>query len=136
MDQLYIDVISQSLLSTIIWPLASDTTFFAMLAWGGFDMRLAFWCAVGGASVGAAVNYGLGRLLAKFQTNGISTISPEKYELWQKRAVYFVPFIGLLCWIHLVAAFVVALGFLRVRAIYVLPALVLGQAIYYGHAIS
>lgn len=136
MDQLYIDVISQSLLSTIIWPLASDTTFFAMIAWGGYDMRLAFWCALGGSSVGAAINYGAGRLLAKFQISGISTIPQEKYELWQRRALYFVPVIGLLCWIHLVAALVVALGFLRVRAIYVLPALVLGQAIYYGHALS
>lgn len=136
MDQPYIDVIVEGILSTILFPLASDTTFFAMQAFGGYNMTLAFWCVLAGATIGSAVNYGFGRLLSWCQTAGVSVLPQETYDVWQKRAYYFAPVIGLFCWIHLMAVLVVALGFFRVRALYVIPLLLLGQAIYYGQSIA
>lgn len=132
MEQEYIDIIVEGVLATTVWAVSSDTTFFAMLAWGGFDMQLALLCAVIGGSIGAFINYGIGRLLSIFQFNGASVIPQDKYDLWRKRAYYVAPIIALLSWIHLIGALVVALGFLRVRAFYMLPLLIVGQAIYYG----
>lgn len=135
MEQAYIDIIVEGILSTTLWSFTSDTTFFAMLAWGGYDMQRALWCAILGASIGSCINYGLGRLVSIFQFNGVSVIPQEKYDLWRQRAFYVVPIIALLSWIHLVGALVFALGFLRIRAVYVLPLLMVGQAVYYTYAL-
>lgn len=135
MEQAYIDIIVEGILSTTLWSFTSDTTFFAMLAWGGYDMQHAMLCAVIGSSVGSFINYGLGRLVSIFQFNGASVIPQDKYDLWRKRAYFATPIIALFSWIHLMGALVFALGFLRVRAFYVLPLLMLGQAVYYGYAV-
>lgn len=133
MEQPYIDVIVEGVLSTTLWNFTTDVSFFAMQAFGGFDMKLAFFCAVLGASIGSLINYGLGHLASVCQFNGLSVIPQEKYEHWRRYGIYAVPIIGLLSWIHLVGAAVFALGFLRVKALYVLPFLIAGQAVYYGY---
>ncbi|MCH2546014.1 MAG: hypothetical protein MK052_00175 [Alphaproteobacteria bacterium] len=135
MDQPYIDIIVEGILSTTLWSFTTDTTFFAMVAFGNSDIQLALLCAVLGGSIGASINYGLGRLLAILQTNGTSKIPQDKYDLWRKRAYFAAPIICMLSWIHLVGALVFALGFLRVRAFLVIPFLMIGQALYYGYAI-
>lgn len=133
MEQPYIDVIVEGVLSTTLWNFTSDTSVFAMQAFGGYDLKLAFFCAVLGASIGSFINYGLGRILSICQFNGLSAISQDKYERWRRYGTYAIPVIGLLSWIHLVGALVFALGFLRVKALYVLPFLIAGQAAYYGY---
>jgi membrane protein YqaA with SNARE-associated domain len=133
-EQVYIDVIVEGVLSTTLWQFTPDVSFFAMLAWGGYDMQKALMCAIVGASIGSCINYGLGRLFSIFQFNGVSVIPQEKYDLWRKRAYYATPIIAIFSWIHLLGALVFGLGFLRVRAIYVLPLLVVGQMVYYTYA--
>lgn len=133
MEQPYIDVIVEGVLSTTLWNFTTDAGVFAMQAFGGFDMKLAFFCAVLGASIGSFINYGLGRMVSACQFNGLSAIPQEKYDRWRRYGTYAIPVIGLLSWIHLLGALVFALGFLRVKALYVLPLLIAGQAAYYGY---
>lgn len=129
----YLPLLWESAGTKTFWQTASDVRYFAMMAFGGFNMGLATLIAVIGATLGVSLNYVIGRVLSIFQFNGLSTIPQEKYLLWQRRLTLFMPLIGLVSFIHLIGVVVTAAGFLRVPPLRVLPFLLLGQILYYGY---
>lgn len=130
-EQVYIDVIVESICSTAVWLYKADVTYYSMLAFGGYDLKQATLFAILGACIGSVSNYGLGWLLSAMQFNGKSVIAQEKYDRWRKNAYFIAPLIAAITWLPLVGALVVGLGFLRLRALYMVPLLILPLVAYY-----
>lgn len=130
-EQIYIDVIVESICSTAIWLYKPDVTYASMLAFGGYDLQKATLFATLGACLGSYSNYALGWLLSRMQSSGKSVIPQEKYDRWRQNAYFAAPLVAALTWLPLVGAAVVGLGFLRVRPIYALPLLTLPLVVYY-----
>src|SRR4051812_27369720 len=76
---LYLPILFESAWVASIIPLSSEPTFFAMKAFGGFNIGVAFVLAVIGASAGQAFNWAIGRLLITLKNRGIFKISEDDY---------------------------------------------------------
>lgn len=131
MEQQYLDVLVDALGSRTLWAFTNETRYVALASFGEADMALATVMAFIGACLGCFINYGIGRATALCQDNGLSTIKQDVYDKWRVRFTLAVLFIGLFSWVHLVGVLVAVAGFLKVRALYALPALMLGQGLYY-----
>lgn len=131
MEQQYIDVFVDALGNKTLWAFTNEARYVALFGFGSADMLKATLMAFAGACIGSFINYGIGRAFSVLQANGTSNIKQDVYEKWRGRFTYAIPLIGLFSWIHLVGVLVATAGFLRVPAKYALPALMLGQAVYY-----
>lgn len=130
-DSIYMQVLWETLWSTTLWPLTSDMRFHAMALFGGYHLPLATFMAVIGAALGSMINYLSGWLVSILQTQNTTILSDEKYALWEKRAFWAMPLVGLLAWIHLLGPLIVAAGFFRVKPLLAAIAILAGQAAYY-----
>lgn len=131
MEQHHIDVFVDALGNTLLWAFTNESRYIALFGFGSADMTTATLMAFLGACLGSFINYGLGRIVALCQSSGLSLIEEGAYATWQRRFTYAMPLIGLFSWIHLTGVVVFAAGFLHVPARYALPALMLGQGLFY-----
>jgi membrane protein YqaA with SNARE-associated domain len=132
-----------------IVPLGNDPTFFAMKAFGGYDMRPAFALAVAGASIGQLFNWGLGRLLRsslrgvapkpKADDAAIQSTSRKSGLLRYARndeltALFnsYGIFALLFCWVPLCNFVVVIAAFAGAKPKLALPLIIIGEAAHYG----
>lgn len=123
----YLPILIESAHAASIIPLASEATAYAMKAFGGFNMELAFALSVIGGTLGHAFNWGVGALLARWKgANG------EVHARAQRIFKKYLIFLLLFCWFPVMNFAVVASGFLGVRLKTALPLIALGLAGYYG----
>lgn len=131
MEQQLAQVFWEALQNRFVYPASSEVLFFALRYFQHEGMAAIGFAAWLGACLGACVNYGLGYALSALQKSGISTIPQEKYALWGKRALFALPVVALFGWVHLTGVLLVALGFLNTRPLWVVPAILCGQGVYY-----
>ena len=133
---LYLQGFFESAHTATIIPLASEPTFFAMKAFGGFDMTGAFALAVTGATIGHCFNWWLGKMLRKLPPPGKGMLSEERYQ--RAKAIFHRYGIWLLffAWAPMCNFLVVAAGFLDVRPRIALPLIIAGLAVHYALALT
>lgn len=127
----YRDVFVESLGAALIVPVSGQPTFFAMHAFGGYNMQAAAVLGVAGAMLALAADYAIGGFLCYLRQQGKVVVSNAIYEkvslLASKRLLPLL----LLSWMPFGALLTVAAGFLNVPAWKTLPVVLLGQAGYY-----
>jgi membrane protein YqaA with SNARE-associated domain len=116
-----------------IVPFISDTTYFAMKSFGGYNMTLALVLAVTGAMLGQSFNLVLGRYIGRLKSDGkLGGMD----SLWFNRLQtvfnrYFV-FLLLMSWAPLCNLITVAAGMFGTRYKIALPLLLIGEALHYA----
>ena len=129
----YFKIFYESAWSASVIPFSNEATFFAMQAFGGFDMKIPVLLAVTGATLGQLFNLMLGKFLLSFYRKGQLHVS----EYWYNRvSVLFNTygiFLLLFSWVSILKVLVVLTGFVGTRTRFALPLIVLGQFYYYGH---
>jgi membrane protein YqaA with SNARE-associated domain len=120
----------QSAWKASIIPLGQDTAFFAMKAFGNYDMTFPLVLAVVGATIGQMFNWYIGKWLiahrAQMKINDywLNRVS----SLFNKYGIFLLLF----SWAPLCNFFVVLAGFVGTKPKIVLPLIIIGQAAYYG----
>ncbi|NBX03528.1 MAG: hypothetical protein EBR02_05640 [Alphaproteobacteria bacterium] len=136
MDSLYLNIATDGVLSSLLVPLRSPTTFFAMKSFGGYDaatLQIAAAIAAGSAALGHCINWGLGWLLLVFAKSRQLKFLHKGYLPAQKYFATGGIITLLFSWVTLFSLFSVIAGFLGVRLRYALPLLLIGQAGYFGY---
>ncbi len=134
----YLQVFTDGIISSLVIPVHSQTTFFAMKAFGSFDvqqMQLSATVATLGATFGHLLNYGFGQLALK----GLLSLKPNLTgNGFSKVANFFNSyglFVLLLSPYGISGIFSVAAGAFRTRLRYALPLLLIGQAGFYIYSL-
>lgn len=131
---LYLDVFIESMLVSSIIPLMSDPTFYAMKAFGGYNLPFAVTIAIFGSFFGALFNYSLGEWFLKHYKKEKN----HKYmpiETYKKSSKWFGKFgfmVLFFSWFPLLNFTLLAAGFLGMRSRVALPLVVVGQTVHYG----
>jgi len=132
---LYFQLFIETAHNASIIPLGNDTAFYAMKAFGNYNMIAPFVLAVIGATLGHIFNWYVGRSLMFFEYKGKFRLGPERYEraraFFEKYGVWLLLF----CWAPLFNLLTVASGFLKLPLKKVLPFIVIGLAVHYGLAL-
>jgi membrane protein YqaA with SNARE-associated domain len=118
-----------------IIPFISDTTYYAMASFGGYNMALAFALAVAGGTAGQALNLLLGRGLHVLKTRGYFLISDRWYARYQPLFSRFGIWLLLLSFLPLFNFFSLLAGFFRTRLPLALTLIAIGQAFNYGRVL-
>ncbi len=130
----YATLFVEAILSQLVFPLATDTRFFAMQLFGGYNVAAVLLTMIIGATIGMSANYGVGRLLSRCQGNGKSVIPQKHYDAWHSKAAKLMPLAGIFCWIPIVMGiFLMIGGFFRAPARRVVSFILLGQSGYYSY---
>ena len=131
---LYLKILIETAHYASLIPFANEPTFFAMKAFGGFDMLLAFLCAVSGAILGAEFNFSIGYCLKKLylKQQNPKYLKPNNYEKGKKFFAKYGIFLLVISWLPTLNSSVFAAGFFGMRAKIVLPIVLIGQIIHYG----
>lgn len=131
-DNFLLPVLFEALHHASIVPFGSETTFYAMKAFGTHAMVPPVIVAIIGASLGHLINWYIGRTLAYFEYKGKFRINPHWYEraraLFDKYGVFMLFF----CWLPFFNLLVVASGFLKMPLKKIMPFVVIGLAAHYG----
>ncbi len=135
MNNLYIDVFKEALLTSSIVPFAQNPTFVAMKSFGNYDMSLAFALAIAGSAIGIILSFIIGRLLFRLFAKNINENkeSLEKYESSKKKFSRYFLILLPFTWLPLLNFLAPACGFFGIRARLSLPLMIAGQAAYYGY---
>lgn len=132
----YLQILVESAWAASIIPGASEATFAAMKAFGGFNLELAAALSAMGSIIGQLFNWGVGKLLLKLKYSGSFKMSEPLYIKTQTFFnKYFLFVLLLFSWAPLFNIFTVAAGFLAVPLRIALPLLAIGNAVFYGVSI-
>jgi len=133
----YLDVLIESAYVSSIIPFGHEPTFFAMLGFGNYDMRLAVLLAVIGSAIGATFCFVLGLIIKNlYFKSGHKHLSLEKYNkasrIFSRFFMMLLPF----TWIVLLNFLPLIAAFLGKRAKIVLPLVILGKLGYYSYCVK
>lgn len=129
----YLNVALESAWNASIAPFGNEATFYAMKAFGNFDMRLAALMAVMGAVAGQLSNWVIGRLMLWMKMHGkAKIIREETYEKARRFFHKYLMFILFFSWFPLLKFAVLAAGFLNVRFRTALILVAAGHLLHYG----
>ena len=129
---LYLPILFESAWVASIIPFSSEPTFFAMKAFGGFNMPLATALAILGASGGMALNWAIGRFLIRFKNSGIFKISDDDYAYGAHMFNRYGIVLLLISWMPLCNLLAVIAGFLGTKPKVALALLMVGEMFNYG----
>ena len=126
----YFNIFLESAWKASIIPLGNDTTFFAMKAFGNYNMTTPFLLSITGAMLGQLFNWLVGRFLVGHKAR------MKVSDYWQNRVSTLFNkygiFLLLFSWVPLCNLIVVLAGFVGTRIKIVLPLVMAGQIFYYG----
>lgn len=128
----YFSIFLESAFSASIIPLSSDPTFFAMKAFGNYNMAVPFILAVIGASTGQSFNWLVGKYMLERKQKGGLAIDDYWYNRFTVLFNTYGIFLLLLSWVPLCNFLVVLAGFFGTKPKFVLPLVIIGQAMHYG----
>ena len=115
-----------------IIPLSSETAYFAMLAFGNYDMAMPFALAVAGATIGQTFNWWLGTVIhtlwLKRKQHPTETQYHKATQFFSRYGIWLLVF----CWMPLLNFVPVIAGFLGTRLKIALPLVAAGLAVHYG----
>ena len=133
-SELYTNIAADGILSSLLIPLRSQTTFFALKAFGEHDtgtMLLAASLAAASSTVGHSINWALGRCILEICKRYKPVSQHATYQKFQR---YFLSG-GILTlafsWMPLFGFFSALAGFFNVRLRLALPLLLIGQASFF-----
>ncbi len=129
---LYLQAFLECIGQASIFPFISDTTYYAMQAFGGYNMGVAYALAVTGAVIGHAFNWWVGRLVLYFEHKGKFHINAHYYERFRHLFARYGIWLLLFSWAPMFKFLTVAAGFFNIRPRLTLTLIALGQATYYG----
>lgn len=129
---MYLNILIESAWVATIIPWSQEPTFFAMKAFGGFNMPLAFALAVVGATLGHVFNWWLGGFMFKLKEKENWPLPQRYYDRAQRIFNRYLVFLLLFAWLPMFNFLVVASGFLGARLKLVLPLIIAGQLIKFG----
>jgi membrane protein YqaA with SNARE-associated domain len=128
----YLNLFLESAGHASIIPFISDTTYYAMASFGGYNMKLAFALAVAGAVIGHAFNWGLGYGLYILKNKGYFIVSENCYTRRRPTFERWGIYLLLLSPLPLFNFFTVLAGFFQTRLHKTLLLVAIGQAVRYG----
>jgi len=128
----YLPIFLESAWVASIIPMSSEPTFFAMKAFGGYDMAIPFLLAIAGATLGQSLNWLVGKMLLRLEKNKKLNISDYWYHRVAGLFNQYGIFLLLLSWVPLCNLLVVLAGFVGTKPKIVLPLIIIGQAAHYG----
>lgn len=131
----YLSLFLESAGHASIIPFISDTTYWAMASFGGYNMPVAFVLAVGGAAIGHAFNFLLGYGLYRIKDKGYFNVNDAWYARYRPLFARWGIWLLLLTPLPLFNFFTLAAGFFRVRLPLALSLIVVGQAFNYGRGL-
>lgn len=130
---IYLDIFIESASVASILPFTNHASYYAALAFGGFNVPMAFTLAVLGAVAGQMFNWGLGRIALRLKEKGKIKLDNGMYTQAQTLFKKYGIFLLLFCWVMLGNLLVVAAAFLNVRLRVALPLIIAGTAAYYAY---
>jgi|GEM_PF-991138 len=134
MENYYLIFIN-SLKSSIIFSTVAEYGWFAMRDFGGYNMLLASFMAIMGASLGTSFNYMAGYYLAAKRQDSL-LFNDRLYQIIHRYSRYYLlillfPFPDLFIIGQFYSLFVFAFGFLRHSPKVVIPLILAGRVLYY-----
>lgn len=135
--ELYLRVLYDGVLSSFLIPFHSQTTYFAMRAFGGQDdttLYTATAAAIAGGVIGHSINWVLGNGVMRFIRAQNIAFWTESYPKIQPYFNRYGIYTLLLSWMPLFSVFSFASGlFAAPYRKYVFPFLLISQSAYYLH---
>lgn len=110
-----LQILFESAWNASIVPFGSDTTFYAMQAFGNFDMRFAALFAVIGGVTGQLLNWCIGRLMRMAGQRGKYVRYEETYTKAEQFFNKYLIFLLVFSWLPVFKFLVLAAGFLQTR---------------------
>lgn len=113
------------------FPFSSEAVMLALLAAGANPSELLLW-GTAGNTLGSVFNYGVGSLGREEWIERWTKVPPEKLNKGKRWVRHYGVWAGLLAWLPLIGSVItVAMGFLRVKFIYVMINVAIGKYIRY-----
>lgn len=120
-------------LAATILPFSSEIMLAAALQSGGFPAWVPITVATLGNTLGAVVNWGLGRYVLHWQDRRWFPVSPQQLDRASDRFARFGLWSLLLSWVPLVGdPLTMAAGVLQIRLAVFLPLVAVGKALRYA----
>ena len=113
-------------------PLGNDTTYAAMLLFGGYNMHLALILATAGAALGQLFNYGLGYAMLHQRGKYSFNVSEHWYKKVSGIFNKYCVFLLLFSWAPLCNLMLPIAGFTRAPLKVVMPLVTVGYLLHYG----